>query len=142
MNENRKQKITVLNDDFKRALEQCQCIAEECDLYTILGKSTVADWCLCAAYIDWFLTTDLKYKEIVFGDYSLIILRTLEEFVDKWRKEESVEGVSVDIKNFDQLLTLLSLMRWDSLHVDLGEFSVDGKGRLERQINARISKND
>ena len=140
MEEINKQKIAGLNRDFKKALDLFE--SRDCDIYYILGQTVFADWRLCAAYIDWLLTIDLKQKEFLFGSYKKVIIEVLEDFVGKWLKEETTENISTDIKNFDQLLSLLSLMRWEILKVDAEDFKMGAMGKLEREILARTSKEE
>ena len=105
-----------------------------------LDATERSDWRLCTAYIDWVLGTvdRMSYVSDYHGDEVLgvwnEILRVLEFYFDN-----SNSGVSSStVKNFDQLLNLLSSIRWKRANK---ESTCKRHDELSCEIFDRIAEN-
>ena len=98
-----------------------------------LDATELADWRLCTAYIDWVLDT---VDRTTYGDdfRGSEILRVLDFYFGK----PGCGVSSSNVKNFDQLLNVLSAVRWKRTHKSpSGETICD----LSWEIIDRIAEN-
>ena len=114
-----------------------------------LDATERSDWRLCSAYIDWVLDTvdRMSYDSDYRGDEVLKvwdeILRVLEFYFDT-----PGSGVSSStVKNFDQLLNLLSSIRRERSNKESscknhGELSCDIFERIAENKQLRAARND
>lgn len=104
----KRKKIEILNEEFKESLGAMSCGDSNLPIH-IFGSQGIADWELCAAYIDWYLE---MYDEIDEAwRYERMTIDSLEGFLKKFRDdEESFDLVEITIR-FDYLLELLILCR-------------------------------
>jgi len=124
MSETGREKITILNKQFKDILDLARG-EERIVLNTVLSQRDLAGWRLCASYIDWWLCTN-------HNAYEGLILQVLETFVNMW-EEEPTKNISISIRNFHQLLIILSLYRWDLLGINIKKVDAE---ELEEEIEA------
>lgn len=131
------QKIYELNNRLKAQLNSR---SKYDSIPKNLDATELADWRLCTAYIDWILDT---VDRTTYGDdfRGSEILRVLDFYFDK----PGCGVSSSNVKNFDQLLNVLSAVRWKRIHKsssgeNINDIAWEIIDRIEENKEARIKE--
>jgi len=129
------QKVIELNADLKNSLgvfgnDKCEA---NYTLHNMLGLLGIEEWRLCAAYIDWFI--EVWGGSQRFTRLEKVIIDVLDDFLKRYHEKSANFELFKTIKNFDQLLCLLSMMRLQFLDTHTHHIKTSD---LEDEIQTRI----
>ena len=129
------QKAMELNADFKDSLGVVGNEDGEAnyELHNMLGHLGIEEWRLCAAYIDWFV--EVWGASPQFARVGKVIIDVLDDFLKRYHKEGANFELFKTVKNFDQLLCLLSMLRLQFLDIHTHHIRTSD---LEDEIQTRI----